>query len=265
MRVAILAGGRGKRLAEVSDEAPKPMMKIGEEPILWHVMSHCLRHGLSDFVVALGYGKDAVIRYFVERMLREKRRIELDFDKGILTSEGDARSPLRMQLIDTGIDTSKAGRLLRLRSALQDAPFLMTYCDGLSDVDLAALRETHQREGRTATVTAVRPPARFGRLTLDGKRVLQLAEKQRESEGWINGGYLVIEPRIFDHLREDADLEGEILAGLAEAGELAAYRHDGFWACMDTAAEKRVLNDLWSQGRIPEPLLFRGAGACASL
>lgn len=265
MQVAILAGGRGRRLAEVSDEAPKPMMKIGDEPILWHVMSHCLRHGFSDFVVALGYGKDAVIRYFVERLIHDKRLLSLDFDKGVLISEGDVRSKLRVQLLDTGVDTSKAGRLLQLRSLLTDAPFLLTYCDGLSDVDLGALRATHKREKRTATITAVRPPARFGRLTLDGKRVRKLAEKQRESEGWINGGYLVIEPHIFDRLREDADLEGEILAGLAEEGELAAYRHEGFWACMDTAAEKRVLNELWSQGRIPAPLLNRGAGACASL
>jgi len=262
MLVAILAGGRGRRLAEVSDVAPKPMMRVGDEPILWHVMSHCLRHGLSDFVVALGYGKDAVINYFVERLVREQRRISLDFSQGIITTEGDVRPPLRVQLIDTGVDTTKAGRLLRLREPLQNAPFLLTYCDGLCDVDLGALRETHRREGRTATITAVRPPARFGRLTLDGKRVSRLAEKQRESEGWINGGYLVIEPRIFDRLAEDLDLEGDVLAALAESGELAAYHHEGFWECMDTDAEKRLLNDLWSQGRLP---LLKGAAACESL
>ncbi len=254
MRVVILAGGRGRRLSDACDDSPKPMTPIGDEPILWHVMNHCLHHGLSDFVVALGYGKDAVIRYFVERLTRGRKRVDFDFGQGQLMADGGAGPPLRVQLVDTGLDTSKAGRLLRLRSYLDGAPFLMTYCDGISDVDLHALLATHRSESRTATITAVRPPARFGRLTLDGTRAMRLQEKQREGEGWINGGYVVIEPTIFAHLRDDLDLEGEVLAALAERGELAAYRHEGFWECMDTTHEKRRLNELWSQGMLPLPL-----------
>lgn len=260
MKVVILAGGIGSRLGDDTIDRPKPMIEIGGRPILWHIMKHLSHYGLNEFVIALGYRGDMIKRFFVE-YAQVSRDMIVDTRDGSVLRPNRPDTPWKVHLIDTGLTTNTAGRLKRLESVLcNDGPqhdrFLLTYGDGLSDVDVADLLRNHRAiPPHIATVTAVHPPARYGALRLAGARV-QTFEEKRSDEAWVNGGYMVFEPGIFDHpsMREatsDTDLSSGVLAPLAEKGQLAAYRHEGFWAGMDTPRDKRMLEDLWATGKAP--------------
>ena len=229
MKVAILAGGTGTRLAEETEVRPKPMVEIGGRPILWHILSIYARAGFREFLVACGYKGEWIHEYF----------------------RGHP-SPWSVALVDTGLDTMTGGRVLRLRPHLHDETFLLTYGDGLADLDVRELVEFHRAHGKLATVTAVRPPSRFGALNLEGDAVREFSEKPQAAEGWINGGFFVFEPGVFDYLAGDGTiLEREPLERLARDRELMAFRHTGFWQPMDTLREKRILEELWATGRAP--------------
>ncbi|MEX0700799.1 MAG: glucose-1-phosphate cytidylyltransferase [Planctomycetales bacterium] len=247
LKVAILAGGRGTRLAEETELRPKPLVEIGGRPILWHIMKHFAHHGHKDFLVALGYKGELIKKYFVDYAT-------LQGNLRIVTASGDvSRSECvddwNLNLIDTGNESMTGGRILHLRPWLERETFLVTYGDGVSDVDLDRLVQFHRAQGKIATLTAVRPPARFGSLVFDGDGITRFAEKAQTEEGWINGGYLVFEPEVFDYLQSPQDsLEADVLERLASEGQLAGYRHAGFWQCMDTLREKQLLNRLWESG-----------------
>ncbi len=251
MNVVILAGGLGTRLAEETEVRPKPLVQIGSEPILWHILKHYSHFGLNEFYVALGYLGDEIKRYFVDRQ-RLEGSMTVDLADGTIGRHDFVGENWKVHLIETGIHSMTGGRVLRLKEHLRRGTFLVTYGDGVADVDINELVAFHKREGLVATVTAVRPPARFGGLALKGNRVARFSEKPQTGEGWINGGFLVCEPAIFDYLEgDDSVLETDALERLAEAGKLAAYQHEGFWHCMDTLRDKRQLEALWNSGRAP--------------
>jgi glucose-1-phosphate cytidylyltransferase len=251
MKVVILAGGAGTRLGEQTELKPKPMVEIGGYPILWHILKHYAHHGYREFSIALGYRGDDIKRYFLERT-------RLNGDMTIRPAGGnperhtDDSDDWTVHLIDTGMGTNTGGRIKRLERSLGAETFMVTYGDGVSDIDLKSLFEFHKTHGRLATVTAVRPPARFGGLIFDGDLVSQFTEKPQIGEGWINGGYLVFEPGIFSYLSNDGcSLEAHALERLAANRQLAAYKHEGFWQCMDTMRDKRLLESLWQNGNAP--------------
>jgi glucose-1-phosphate cytidylyltransferase len=251
MRVAILAGGLGTRLQEETTVKPKPMVEIGGRPILWHVMKHYAHHGFCEFLVALGYKGECIKRHFLD-YYQLNTNITVDLSSGEVTTHSKQCENWLVHLVDTGNDTNTGGRVKRLQRWLDAGTFMVTYGDGVCDVDLQDLLRFHQASKRVATVTAVRPPARFGGLLFEGDRVSRFTEKPQAGEGWINGGFMVCEPRIFDYLDGDASsLETAALERLADEGQLAAYRHDGFWQCMDTLRDKRQLDALWEQGAAP--------------
>jgi len=251
MKVVILAGGLGTRLAEETELRPKPMVEIGGRPILWHIMRHYAHHGFREFVVALGYKGDDIKRFFIDyRTLTGDMTIDLA--AGGITSHASAREDWRVHLIETGLKTNTGGRLRRLRELLGEETFMLTYGDGVCDVDLAELLSFHRAQRTIATLTAVRPPARFGGLIFDGDLVTQFSEKPQIGEGWINGGFMVLEPTIFDYLSgDDTSLEADALEQVASGRNLAAFRHDRFWQCMDTLREKHYLEALWNSGKAP--------------
>ncbi len=251
MKTVILAGGLGTRLSEETTTRPKPMVEIGGLPILWHIMRTYAAYGHDEFVVALGYKAELVKRFFLD-YARLRRSFSVRLGDGRLNVHGRAVEDWTVHLIDTGIDTQAGGRLKRLASWLNDGTFLMTYGDGLASVNLDELVRFHQRHGKLATLTAVRPPARFGSLELDGDLVSEFVEKPQAGEGWINGGFFVLEPAVLEYLDGDGTVfEGEPLARLAREGQLGAYRHEGFWQCMDTLRDVRLLNALWDGGDAP--------------
>jgi len=251
MHVVILAGGLGTRLSEETELKPKPMVEIGGRPILWHIMKHYGHHGFRDFFVALGYKSDVVKRYFLDYCtLNGSMSIQLRTGK-IASFEKEVED-WTVNLMDTGIDTNTGGRVRRLHRWLGMETFMLTYGDGVSDVDLHALLAFHKAHGRIATVTAVRPPARFGGLVFDGDLIAQFSEKPQLGEGWINGGFMVLEPKIFDYLDDDdVSLEADALERLASERQLAAFRHERAWQCMDTLREKRLLEAQWESGKAP--------------
>jgi glucose-1-phosphate cytidylyltransferase len=251
MKAVILAGGMGSRLAEETDLRPKPMVEIGGRPILWHIMKLYAHHGITEFVIALGYKGDAIKRYFVDYFaLASNLTVRL---KGGEVSVHDGQSEdWTVHLIDTGLSTMTGGRVRRLRGLLGNEPFLLTYGDGVSNVDIGELLAFHRAHKTVGTVTAVRPPARFGGLVFDGNMVAEFTEKPQIGEGWINGGFMVFEPEIFDYLEaDDTVLEADALERLAEQRKLAAFRHDRFWQCMDTLRDKHLLEAMWSAGKAP--------------
>jgi glucose-1-phosphate cytidylyltransferase len=250
VKVVILAGGVGSRLSEETTVRPKPMVEIGMRPILWHIMKHYASFGFNDFVLCLGYKGDYVKRYFSDTFALSSD-MTFDFAKREVQAHDSINEDWRVTLVDTGQHTNTAGRLLKVRKYLDDEPFMMTYGDGVADVDLASLMEFHRTHGRLASVTAVHPTARFGELEIEGDKVTHFAEKPQLSEGWINGGYFVLEPGIFDHIPGDVDWAREPLESLASNGELHAFRHPGFWQCMDTLRDKEYLNALWDGGTPP--------------
>ncbi|TWT95614.1 glucose-1-phosphate cytidylyltransferase [Neorhodopirellula pilleata] len=251
MSIVLLAGGLGTRLQEETTSRPKPMVEIGGRPILWHIMKHYAHHGHDDFHIACGYMGDFIKGYFLDQY-NLSGDLSIDFSRNVVSrQESDAES-WRVNLVDTGINTQTGGRLLRLKPRLESGTFLLTYGDGVSDVDISALLDFHRSHGRLATVTAVRPPARFGGLIMTGDFVDHFTEKPVSGEGWINGGFLVFEPGIFDYLSSDLDsLEADALERVAADGQLAAYRHHGFWQCMDTLRDKQYLQRLWEDGSAP--------------
>jgi glucose-1-phosphate cytidylyltransferase len=251
MKVVILAGGLGSRLAEETELKPKPLVEIGGRPILWHILKHYARHGFSEFVLALGYKGEAIKRYFLDyQALSGDLTIKLD--RGEVQARTGAAEDWTLHLMDTGLATATGGRVRRLQPQLEGGTFMVTYGDGVSDVDLQALLRFHRAQGRLATLTAVRPPARFGGILFDGDRVARFTEKPQIGEGWINGGFLVFEPGVFAYLKGDeTSLEADTMERLAQDGQLAAYRHDGFWQCMDTLRDKRQLEALWDGGNPP--------------
>jgi glucose-1-phosphate cytidylyltransferase len=252
MKVVILAGGLGTRLAEETGVIPKPMIEIGGRPILWHIMQIYVEQGFDEFVVALGYKGEVIKRYFFEFQALNGN-LTIDLATRQITPHGRPTGNWKIHLVETGGDTNTGGRLLRLKHLLQEGTFMLTYGDGVANIDLKSLLAFHRSHGRLATVTAVRPPARFGGLEFDGAgRVSKFIEKPQIGEGWINGGFLVMEPGVFEHLKDDrSSLEADALEHLAEAGQLMAYRHERFWQCMDTLRDKRQLEHLWDGGVAP--------------
>jgi len=251
MQVVILAGGRGTRISEETISRPKPMVEIGGKPILWHIMAFYASYGYKEFLVACGYKGDLIKEYFRTIVLRDSDFI-LDLRDGAITVLNGCPLDWRVGIIDTGLDTMTGGRLRRLQPLIGSEAFMCTYGDGLSDVDLRALLEFHRSHGRLATVTAVRPPARFGGLSLDGDRVSEFTEKPQVRAGWINGGFFVFEPGVFDYIADDETiLERDPLERLASDGQLMAFRHPGFFQPMDTLRERTVLETLWANGAAP--------------
>lgn len=255
MKVAILAGGVGSRISEETEIRPKPMVEIGGKPILWHIMKHYLHHGFDDFVIALGYKGDYIKRYMLD-YLSLNGNLRLDFPKRqVLNGNGNATATLedwQIELVDTGLETATGGRIKRLQPHLGKETFMLTWGDGVSDVDIPTLMKFHRSHGRLATVTAVRPPARFGKLTLEGETVTSFSEKPQLDEGWINGAFFVLEPEVFDYIEGDrTQWEKEPLERLAAEGQLMAYKHEQFWQCMDTLRDKKLLEQLWDSGNAP--------------
>jgi glucose-1-phosphate cytidylyltransferase len=251
MKVVLLAGGQGTRLAEETATRPKPMVEIGGKPLLWHIMSIYARHGFNEFFVACGYRGEMIKEYFHNIFIRSNDYI-VDLKDGSMKVLNTNGTDWRVGVIDTGLDTMTGGRIARLRSLIGDEPFMVTYGDGLSDLDIRELVAFHKAHGRLATVTAVRPPARFGGLTLDGDRVARFSEKPQTDEGWINGGFFVFEPGVFDYIGDDDTiLERDPLERLADEDQLVAFRHEGFWQPMDTLREKQLLDSLWATGKAP--------------
>lgn len=252
MKVVILAGGRGTRLSEETTVKPKPMVEIGNHPIVWHIMKGYAHFGFKDFVLALGYKGDIIKDYFV-RYQAANSDITVDLKAGRIAYEQESPVDWRVSLIDTGESTETGGRLHRLAPRLkQDGAFMLTYGDGVSDINLNSLLEFHRKHGRLATVTAVRPPARYGTMRFDGDQVVEFQEKPQTGEGWINGGFYVFEPGVLDYIPDDQTiLERAPLERLAQDGQLMAYRHEGFWQCMDTVRDKVRLETLWEGGSPP--------------
>lgn len=251
MKTVILAGGMGSRLAEETEVKPKPMIEIGGRPILWHIMKHYAHYGVKEFLIALGYRGEEVKRYFLDYInLNGSMTIQLSHGK-VETIDKECEDWI-VHLMDTGLFTNTGGRIKRLQPWLGEDTFMVTYGDGVSDANLQDLLDFHHSHGRIATVTAVRPPARFGGLTFDGDLVTEFTEKPQIGEGWINGGFLVFGPGLFDYLEGDSSsLEADVLEQLAADHQLAAYRHDHFWQCMDTLRDKRLLENLWQEGQAP--------------
>ena len=251
MKTVILAGGLGTRLAEESASKPKPLVEVGEHPILWHIMNIYASHGFREFVVALGY-KGEMIKYFFLNYHRLRNDLTIELKDGQVEVHNAIREDWRVHLIDTGLNTLTGGRLKRLQSQVGGETFMMTYGDGVADIDIPAALAFHRKMGRLATVSAVRPPARFGGLQFDGDLVSAFSEKPQTGEGWVNGGFFILEPGVFDYLDSDqTSFERDPLERLAAEGQLAIYRHHGFWQCMDTLRDVRYLNDLWASGQAP--------------
>ena len=253
MNVVILAGGLGSRLSEETILRPKPMVEIGGHPILWHIMNLYAHHGLKQFVLALGYKGEMVKDYFL-RYFACNSDITVNLCSGAVNYHRTPRLDWQVRMIDTGQHSLTGGRLARLKDVQRpEGTFMVTYGDGVSDVDIPSLLDFHRSHGRIATLTAVRPPARFGTMEFSGGgRVVNFKEKPQTQEGWINGGFFVFEPEIFDYLDgDDTVLEAAPLENLAADGELYAYHHEGFWQCMDTVRDKNRLQELWDKGDAP--------------
>lgn len=252
MKVAILAGGVGSRLAEETEIKPKPMVEVGGRPILWHIMMHYAHYGFQDFVIALGYKGEVIKKYIVDYCSLNSN-LSVNLRTGEVLISGGAKPNWTVELVDTGMATLTGGRIKRLAPYIGNETFMLTWGDGVSDVNLHELLAFHHAHGKLATLTAVRPPARFGHLDLgkDGQ-ILEFSEKPQAREGWINGAFFVLEPAVFEYIDgDDTQWEREPLERLAKDGQLMAYQHTSFWQCMDTLRDKRLLESLWESGNPP--------------
>ena len=251
MKVIILAGGYGTRLSEYTESIPKPMVTVGGRPILWHIMRTYAHYDHNDFYLALGYKAEVIKEYFLHyRSLNADFTVNLS--SGVVEPHQFDKTDWKVTLVDTGQDSMTGGRVKRLESFIGNEPFLLTYGDGVADIDIHALLQFHKSHGKLVTVTAVHPGARFGELEMDGHRIVSFKEKPQTGQGWINGGYFVIQPEFFDLIADDSTvLEREPLEQVAAAGELMAFEHDGYWQCMDTKRDRDHLESLWESGEAP--------------
>lgn len=253
MKTLLLAGGFGTRLSEETELRPKPMVEIGGRPILWHIMKLYSNYGFNDFIVLLGYKGYYIKEYFANYFLHQSD-VTIDLGKNQVEILNSTSEPWRITLLDTGANTMTGGRVLRAKAYVGDEPFMLTYGDGVCDVDFNALLATHREHGKAMTMTSVQPDGRFGTFEADETgAVSRFLEKPRGDGSWINGGFFVCEPRVFDYFREgDATvLEQSPMQDLAADGELHAYRHHGFWKCMDTLRDKQELNQMWASDSAP--------------
>ncbi|SEM94193.1 glucose-1-phosphate cytidylyltransferase [Ligilactobacillus sp. WC1T17] len=252
MKVVILAGGFGTRISEESQFKPKPMVEIGGKPILWHIMKEYLHYGFDDFIICAGYKQDVIKRYFANYYL-ENSDVSFDFrneEKKVIYHSNAEK--WKVTVIDTGLNTMTGGRLKRIQPYIGAEPFMMTYGDGVCDVPLDKLLEFHQSQGKMVTITAVKPEGRFGILDLEGNQIESFREKSQDDVGYINGGYMVLEPEIFDYIAGDATtFEREPLERVAAEGQLMAFKHSGFWQCMDTMRDRKKLETLLAQNKAP--------------
>jgi glucose-1-phosphate cytidylyltransferase len=261
MKVAILAGGPGSRLGEEIELKPKPMVEIGGKPILWHILMHYAHYGHEDFLIALGYRGEVIKKYMLDYCALN-RDLSVSLKTGKVKMNGGAVPDWMVELVDTGMKTQTGGRIKRLAPYLGNETFVLTWGDGVSDINLRDLLTFHRSHGKLATLTAVRPTARLGHLEMEGDHVVEFSRKPRE--GWINGAIFVLEPEVLDFIDgDDTRFEKEPLERLAAAGQLMAYRHPAFWQCMDTIREKKYLEELWESGNAPwktweEPSFSRG-------
>jgi glucose-1-phosphate cytidylyltransferase len=252
MKAFLLAGGFGTRMREETEFRPKPMVEVGGRPVLWHLMKFLNSYQINDFVVAVGYKSEQIKDYFLNYEARNNDfTVKFGPQQSIAYHGQHQESEWSVTVTDTGTDTMTGGRLFAARRYLEGAPFLATYGDGLSNVDVGELISFHRRHGRIATVTTVRPLSRFGVLDIDGEGQVTSFREKPQVDGWINVGYFVFEPEIFEYLEADSVLEQEPLVRLAADGQLMAYRHGGFWQPMDTYRESQILNQLWEEGRAP--------------
>jgi len=251
MKVAILAGGLGSRLAEETEIKPKPMVEVGGMPILWHIMMHYSTYGYNQFALGLGYKGEYIKRYMMD-LCTIQSDLTVKTRSGDVLRHGSSHPDWTVDLIDTGLKTQTGGRIKRLAPALGNSTFMLTWGDGVSNVNLNELLKFHRSHKKLATVTTVRPPARFGHIVFDGDRVKEFSEKPQASEGWINGAFFVLQPEIFDYIDGDeTHWEKEPMEKLARDGQLMAYRHNDFWQCMDTIRDRKLLEDLWAKGNPP--------------
>ncbi|HML37240.1 MAG TPA: glucose-1-phosphate cytidylyltransferase [Bacillota bacterium] len=252
MKVVLLAGGLGTRIAADSHLKPKPMIEIGGKPILWHIMKGYAAQGFDDFIICCGYRGEVIKQYFADYFLYNSD-VTFDYRSGnTLEIHNNVAEPWRVTVVDTGLNTMTGGRIKRIRPYTGDAPFMMTYGDGVSDVDLKKLLDFHQSCGKSATMTVVRPEGRFGVTDIEGDLVVSFREKSGLDVGWINGGFMVLEPEVFDYIENDSVIfEREPLEMLARDHNLAAFQHMGYWQCMDTQRDKMLLEDLWEKGDAP--------------
>ena len=252
MKVVILAGGYGTRMSEYTDTIPKPMVSIGNKPILWHIMNTYEKYGHNEFFIALGYKAEIVKQYFLNFPTLNSD-FSVNLKDGSTTQLNNSSKNWDVTLIDTGLDTMTGGRIKRLKNHLNNEPFLLTYGDGLADVDLDQLMEFHKSHGKMVTMTAVRPSARFGELDItDEGKVSSFQEKPQLQQGWINGGYFVIQPEFLDLIEGDhIMMEREPLEKANSMGQLMACKHNGFWQCMDTKRDHEMLESLWNENKAP--------------
>ena len=251
MKVAILAGGVGSRLSEETSIKPKPMVEIGGKPILWHIMMHYAFYGFEKFAIALGY-KGEVIKKYMTDYCKINSNLTVNLRNGDVKIHDGYVADWLVDLIDTGMGTNTGGRIKQLAPYIGDETFMLTWGDGVSDVNLPELLEFHRAHGKLATMTAVRPTARFGHLEMDGDQIMEFSEKPQTKEGWINGAFFVLEPAIFDYIEgDDTQWEHAPLENLARDGQLMAYKHTSFWQCMDTLRDKVLLEKLWESGNAP--------------
>jgi glucose-1-phosphate cytidylyltransferase len=250
MKTIILAGGLGTRISEESHLKPKPMIEIADKPILWHIMKSYSVYGFNDFVVCCGYKAYLIKEYFADYYLHNSD-VTFDFRNGnLMETHSNTSEPWRVTLVDTGLNTMTGGRIKRVQPYMNNETFMLTYGDGVSDVDINELLSFHKSHGKIATITTVQPESRFGVLDIESNRIEAFREKDQGDMGWINAGFMVFEPQIFDYLENDKTvLERTPLERLASEGQLMAYKHTGFWQCMDTQRDKQKLEELWESGK----------------